>query len=246
MINNVSLETLTLLGEHQDFMESLSVMADMGAGAGKDSLWWVTQSVNDEQGELHPLNIKVHAFDTFTDPNRIAHKNILWHSKDFSNTGMPVNSLDLIWSNNSFQCSNNPLATLSHWWELLKEDGMLCLIIPYNLQLTSFRQQPRINTTIDAGAYFNYSPGNIIALLASSGFDCRGGHFKFVHGDKWMRAAVYKTLHKPQRCINWYELIENKLLPYSVEKAILSKGKFDDTDIVVEWVDHSVYNLGLS
>jgi hypothetical protein len=62
----------------------------------------------------------------------------------------------------------------------------------------------------------------------------------------WIHAAVYKTENEPQEYMNWYDLLDRKTLPLSVEKALTSKGHVSDSDIVVEWVDHSIYNLAIS
>ena len=238
--------TLTLLSQHDEFMDSIKTVADMGAGAGLDSYWWATQSMEDEEGNSVPRNIKVHAFDIFQQPGIKQHKNINWYKKDFTNTGLKPGSIDLIWSHNSFQQSMNPLATLKHWWSLLPVDGMLCLEIPFIYNLHYFRNQPRINSTAFSGNYFNYTPITTIMMLASSGFDCRGGHFKFIPDLPWIHAAVYKTKNEPQEYMNWYDLLKRKTLPLSVEKALTSKGHVSDSDIVVEWVDHSIYNLAIS
>jgi SAM-dependent methyltransferase len=237
--------TLKLLAEHDDFMDCIKTVADMGSGIGLDALWWATQQLESADDNHNLRNIKVHAVDTFVHPGAKQHSNIIWHQKDFSKTNLKPESIDLIWSHNSFQQSSNPLETLAHWWSLLPIDGMLCLEIPYIYNLHYFRNQPRINSTSYPGCYFNYTPITLMMMLASAGFDCRNGHFKFVPDVPWIHAAVYKTSHEPQQYVNWYELLNRSTLPLSVEKAITSKGHVSDSDIIVEWIDHSVYNLSI-
>ena len=82
-------------------------------------------------------------------------------------------------------------------------------------------------------------------MLASSGFDCRGGHFKFDERDPWIYAMAYKTENKPSAVSNWYQLMDKNLLPVSAEKAIHERGYLMDSDLLVEWVDHNVYSLSL-
>lgn len=237
-----SLEILELLYDHDDFMESVRTVADMGAGDGDDALWWATRSTRED--EPRPLNIKVKAVDLpVDDPDRRRHKNIDWVMSDFSNTDIPHNSIDLVWAHDSLQFTNNPIGTLSHWHSIMKTDAMLCLTIPYNHSFTNYRHENRIDTVTHSGAYFNYTISNLIVMLASCGFDCRGGHFKFSHEYPWIDAAVYKGEATPQAKMNWYELLDNKLLPVTAETAILARGYLRDSDLTLEWIDHSVYSL---
>lgn len=240
-----SLEVLNLLAEHHDFMESIKTIADMGAGVGADANWWATRASEDDQGQSRPLNIKVHAVDLDSANKNATHKNVKWHSADFSRTNLAKNSIDLIWSHDSFQYSQNPIETLHHWYDIMKQDAMLCLVVPFNFDLYFFKNQPRIIAKVEPGRYFNYTPANLILLLASAGFDCRAGHFKYEPNNPWFYAAVYKSNQKPQKYINWYDLLDTKLLPLSFEKPIMSKGYVSDTDLIVEWIDHSIYNLAL-
>ena len=240
-----SLEFLQVLESHDDFMDSITNVVDMGAGVGFDSLWWATRTAADEDGNSSDRNIKVTAIDLDIEQCLVKNKQINWLQKDFSNSGLPLDSVDILWAHNSFQYSKDPLGTLSHWYDLMKLDSMLCLSIPFNFDIWYMRDQPRINSVWQSGCYFNYTPVNLILLLASSGFDCRGGHFKYLPYEPWFHAAVYKTENKPQRMMSWYELLDKKILPISIEKAILSKGHVSDRDLIVEWIDHSTYNFSL-
>ena len=241
----MSKETLKLLHQHDDFIESIKHVVDMGAGDGTDALWWATLQSNDDEDPAD-LNIKVTAVDRGSaGVNRRTHKNIKWKNEDFTNTTIPTNSADLIWCYDSLQYSEDPIEALIHWHDLLKKDAMLCLTVPYNLMLRPFRDSSRIDSVYKPGAYFNFTPANLILLLASAGYDCREGHFKFVYGEPWIHAAVYKGTADPQAYMNWYELMENKMLPPSAEKAIKATGQLKDSDLVVEWIDHNVYALSM-
>lgn len=236
------LETLKLLYDHDDFMSSLKTVADMGAGVGQDSIWWATRTTRDD--EPRPLNIKVYSVDhKWEGIERLTHKNVTWITKDFSETGIAKESIDLIWAHDCLQYSKDPLKTLAHWNSLLSEDAMLCLEIPYNHEIISHAHDQRIDTVVYPGCYFNYTPANLILLLASSGFDCRGGHFRFHPTLGWIQAAVYK-IAEPQVLMDWYGLLDKKLLPPSAENAIHKTGKLRDSDLLVEWIDHAVYGIG--
>jgi trans-aconitate methyltransferase len=109
----------------------------MGAGEAHDSLWWANAYILDDSNNKIPLKLKVHSFDIDTAIELPSHPNIFYSNKDFNNTGLKENSIDLVWSHNSFQCSKNPLATLAHWWYIMRKDAMLCLTIPNNFQLSN-------------------------------------------------------------------------------------------------------------
>jgi hypothetical protein len=56
--------TLDVLYEHDDFMESVGRVADLGAGPdGLDAVWWATATTRDDPPQ--PLNIQVVAVDQF-------------------------------------------------------------------------------------------------------------------------------------------------------------------------------------
>jgi hypothetical protein len=127
----------------------------------------------------------------------------------------------------------------------MRIDAMLCLTIPNNQRMRQFRDFFRIDNTVMPGSYYNFSPASLILMLASCGFDCRYSHFKFETDGEWLHAAVYKSKHAPQAQMNWYELLDKKLLPDSAEKAILARGYLRDSDLRVEWIDHSIYALNM-
>jgi SAM-dependent methyltransferase len=238
-----SLEILNLLYDHDDYMESIKTVADMGAGEGWDSIWWASRQSRDED-EPRDLNIKVFAIDKNT-AGRRPFNNVTWMTEDFSDTGLKDNSIDMVWAHDCLQFSPNPLGTLEHWHNIMKKDAMLMVCVPYMQTLRSFRNEYRIDTLIKSGVYFNWSMGNLIMMLASSGFDCRHAHFKFSPDSPWLYAAVYKTDTKPKKCASWYELLDTGLLPITVEDVIQRTGELKDSDITVEWIDHSIYSLAL-
>jgi hypothetical protein len=73
---------LNLLREHDTFMESISSVADMGAGACLDTLWWAQATTRDDVRD--PLNLQCYAVDQrpklidFDQPT-----NMLYIQKDF-------------------------------------------------------------------------------------------------------------------------------------------------------------------
>jgi SAM-dependent methyltransferase len=244
MIPRHNQSLLDQLFEHDDFMLQLKNIADMGAGQGNEAYWWATQQTRDED-EPTDLNIRVHAVDAVALPGRQSHRNIDWQIQDYADTGLGERSLDLICAFDSLQCTANPLRALSHWHSLLRQDGMLAITLPYNHSIHTFRGETRIDSIVQPGCYYNHGPASLLLMLASAGFDCRYSHFNFYHGMDYMQAIVYRGEAEPQIRMDWYDLIDRKLLPVSVEKAIETTGVLRDSDIIVEWIDRNVHNLAI-
>lgn len=235
-----SCETLNVLNQYQDFMDGIKTVADMGCGAGLDASWWA--NLTSDNGV--PRNIKVHAIDiNLQGQSIIHHPNISYINTEYSNTGIAKESVDLIWAHDSLQYSLNPLATLLHWWDLLRDDGMLIVTLPYNFTVNTHLDIAKVDATYTMGCYQNYTLSSLIMHLAATGFDCRNSHFKIDRTRGWLHAAVYKLPTSPNPYMNWYEMCERQLLLPSIEQEIFRKGSFNDTDIVCEWIDRSQYML---
>ena len=231
---------LNHLYEYDSFLDSIQTVADMGCGIGVDSYWWATLPKIDES----PRNIKVNAVDNALDLIRCyQHENINYIAADFSNSGLPLNSQNLIWAHNSLQYSLNPLTTLSHWHDILTVDGMLVISVPYYFYMNTHNDITNVSTTYVNGCFFNWTMGNLIMSLAATGFDCREAHFKIDRTENWLQAAVYKLPKKHPINTNWYDLLP--YLPLTVEQALIKKGTFQESDIQVTWIDRSQYMLNI-
>ena len=81
--------------------------------------------------------------------------------------------------------------------------------------------------------------------LASAGFDCRDAHFQFDKENGWLRAAVYKTNDTPRMYTSLYELKETNRLPYCLDAILDGIDNFNESDLMLEWIDRSQSILGL-
>jgi SAM-dependent methyltransferase len=239
-----SVPVLSLLGEHHDFMESLSSVALMEDATGEDAAWFADyqSDVNDKSTKL---NIKLSVYGK---QNRIRNANkrpkMTFVNCDIAATGTAAESYDLIWAKNCLNTTVNPIETLRHWWSLLKEDGMLCLSVP---QTAFIDDLSRWQIYGYSGQYYSWNLVNLIQMLAVNGFDCRDAHFKQTRHDPHIWAAVYKSSHKPldPTTTNWYQLQEAGLTPASLDKCIQSFGYVKHEFLKVEWLDHTVYDLAI-
>lgn len=233
-----SLRTLDALYQYDDFMESIATLADLGCGSGEDLEWWATRTTRDEQAPV-PLNIKCTGVDQIDTPS-IARKypNITYQKTDFEGTiNPPKEKFDILWCHDAFQYCINPLQTLSNWWHITSDGGMLAIIVPqtinYNRRLTTVYQP--------SGCFYHYTIINLIHMLSATGWDCKNGFFLQRPDDAWLQAIVYKSNIQPQdpKKVTWYSLREQKLLPDSVDQSVFRHGHPEQQDLILPWIDKS-------
>lgn len=236
-----SLQTLNTLYEFDDFMVSIDTLADIGCGTGKDIEWWATRTTRDEVPV--PLNIKCTGIDMLESlPVAKRYNNITYQKTDFEDVIHPPKKLfDVLWCHDSFQYCINPIATLSKWWHITADNGMLILIVP---QTTNINQR-HMQFNVHSGSFYHYTTVNLIHMLAVAGWDCKSGFFLKQPHDSWIHAIVYKSPHEPvdPRKTSLYNLIDKNLLPESAERGINKHGYLRQQDLVLPWVDKSLMSL---
>lgn len=237
-----SLSVLELLGEHHEFIETIKNVAVMNDETSADSAWWSDYRLDPQSANSHML------IKNFVKQNRSRstnkRKNIKVIECDFSDTGEKSNTFEIIWANNCLQKSINPIKTLTHWWDILKEDGMLVVNVPQSSFIDDLSMW---QVRGYSGEYFSWNIVNLIQNLAVCGFDCRDGHFKQQQHDPYIWAAVYKGSVPPMdpAKTNWYHLKEANLTPHSLDSCIERFGFVKQEFLKVEWLNHSVYDIGL-
>jgi SAM-dependent methyltransferase len=235
-----SLETLNILQQYTDWIKNIQNVAVMGAGAGLDALWWA--QLTDPDGTS--LDINVTAVEINPDVNKmIGHPKIKWMYSDFNSVEMTAQ--DLIWCHDSFQFTLDPMGTLLHWYNLLRPDGMLCMQVPYSLGVNKANNLDKVNYVVNPGVYFTHTISSLIVQLAATGFDCRDAHFQLDKQRGYINLAVYKTSVTPDYTRNLYDLKDTGRLPASLDDIIESKGFFEETDLVLQWLDRSVQILAV-
>jgi hypothetical protein len=235
-----SLKTLNALYEYDDFMSSIVTVADLGCGDGLDIEWWATRTTRDDSPQ--PLNINCTGVDVL-DELLVAQQypNVTYQKTDFEGPVYPpstTNKFDILWSHDSFQYAMNPVQTLSNWWEIASEGGMLAVIVP---QTTNIRRH-QLAFTQKSGCYYHYTMVNLIHMLATAGWDCKHGFFLKSPRDPWLHAIVYKSEHAPMnpRTTTWFDLMEKQLLPDSADRSVYAHSELNQQDLVLPWLDHSL------
>lgn len=234
-----SLETLELLYGHDDFMDSIKSVADVGCGKGLDIEWWATRETREEIPKPH--NYDCYAIDWA--PNTVKAglpNNVTVIEGDF-NKPVLEKRVDIIWAHDCFQYSTNPIATLRNWNSMMHENGMLILQVPQCVNIEHKRYAARTYSYQP----FSYNITNLIYLLACNGFDCNDGMFIKTAGDPWIKCAVYKATEPLEvRDTSWYDLVETKLLPKSAVQGIDKYGYLRQEDIVTRWIDSRITEFG--
>ena len=227
-----------LLYDHDDFMDSIQRIMDVGCGYGDDIVWWAEAETRDDVPEPH--NYTCIALDKNIKNYNSRHvkpKNIhaIEADVDTYKISRPV---DLIWCHNTLNYVENPAHTLRKFNEFLVPGGVLILSVPqmpnieYNRLVTNcYPMQPVV---------FNIT--NLIYMLACAGFDCKDGLFMKEPDSPWLNVMVYKSDHAPviSTDTTWYELMAKKLLPNTADVAINKFGFLPQNELVTRWIDQSI------
>mgnify|MGYP000729949324 CR=1 FL=1 len=231
---------LDLLYGYDSFLDSLSIVADMGCGAGLDVEWWATLETRDEPPE--PRNYIVYAIDKqqrLEDSARLP--NVIPIEADFESERVIPRNCDLLWSHDSFQYCLNPLGTLRRWNEQMNVNGMMVLSLPQNIHY----QYNRLQNNSYSGVYYNHNIVSLTYMLAVNGFDCRDAYFYKNINDPWLYAAVYKSNVAPMdpATTTWYDLADRNLINDSAMASLNKYGFVKQEDLVTVWLDKDFYRM---
>jgi len=239
--HNHSLETLTWLHEHDDFMASINTLVDLGCGAGIDLEWWATRTTRDERSE--PLNIKCTGIDLLDTPPIVKkYNNITYQRTDFEDSiyTPKKQKYDVLWCHDAFQYVLNPLETLKLWWSIAEPGAMLCLVLPQTTNL-----EHRNLSIIQPAGFHHYTLVNLIHMLAITGWDCASGFFLKRANNPWLHAVIYRSDTEPMDPkTSWYQLAETGLLPESAMVSINKYGFLNQSDLVLPWLDKNLIWYG--
>lgn len=237
-----SLRVLNDLYEHDDFMESVGRVMDLGCGReALDLQWWATRTTRDD--DPTPLNIRctgVDLIDSLSSEAKIA--NITYLRNDLETLQQIKHGQDILWCHDVFQYMINPMQCLVNWRQLCARDGMLVLVLPQTTNIEFSRQafdQP-------SGCYYNHTMVSLIHMLAVAGWDCSSGFFLKRPNDPWLHAIVYNSnqVSMDPRSTTWYHLAEKNLLPASAVESVNKYGYLRQHDLVLPWIDKSLSWMG--
>ena len=235
-----SLSTLELLYQHDDLMDSIKSVADVGCGTGLDIKWWAENHTRDDE-PIH-RNIKCYAVDTAPAINYKKPKNLHIIEKDFTTEPFLPTKVDLIWSHDSLGYVLNPYETLGVWNRQMKAGGMIAVILPQMHNI----EYKRVSCNMFPGHFYNFNIINLVYMLACAGFDCKDGLFYKAENDPWLHTIAYKSKHKPMNPLttSWHDLVSKKLLPDSFDESIERYNTVrNQPHLVLRWVNGSKFDL---
>jgi SAM-dependent methyltransferase len=239
--SNQADEFLKLLSSYGSFVESIDSVCDMGSGFGEDLEWWATLALLDDDDNEIPLNIKCTGVDLHSDKTSLLAQridNIVYEKRDFEKPS--TGKYDVIWSNNSFQYSVNPVETLKVWREQLTEGGMIAMTVPS----TTYTNGNKIFIKQDPQVYHHFTTVNLIHMFAINGLEIA---FMQQHlNDPWIRLVAYKTKHEPMdpQTTTWYDLMGKQLLPHAAEECVHNYGYLRQDQLTLPWLDKSLRWFG--
>jgi len=230
---------LDLLYGYDDFLESVTTVADLGCGGGLDINWWAT--LTNKEDPFEPYNFDCYAVDI--DTNRLVvdlPENVTVIKGDFETALLPK-PVDVLWCHDAFQYAINPLSTLKLWNQQMNVNGMMILTIP---QQINYHHNRLVHRTMN-GCYYNYTYGNLMYMLAINGFDCRDAYFYKRRENPWIYAAVYKNSENflDPRTTNWQHLADQGLINDNCIASVNSYGYLRQEDIVHAWLDKDYYSV---
>jgi SAM-dependent methyltransferase len=237
-----SLQILELLYAYDSFLDSLTVVADMGCGAGLDAEWWATLETRDDPPEPH--NYIVYAVDedlSKINKDILKLPNLKTIQKNFEDDNLFPRLVDLMWCHDSFQYAVNPMQTLKRWSNAMSENGMLVMAMPQNIHYL----YNRMHNNSPSGVYYNHNITSLIYMLAVNGFDCKDAYFYKNMNDPWLYAAVYKSGHAPMdpHKTSWHDLVDMELVNDSIKQSLNKNNYVRQEDILTTWLDKGFYRI---
>jgi len=227
---------LTDLYEYNEFMESISMMVDLGCQSeALDLQWWANAETNDDTHE--PLGIKCIGVNQI-DKLVVKHKGISFQRQDVQEFNKNKKLFDVLWCYDVIQYLTHPYQALANWWHVAAQDAMMIIAVPQttNVEFNMLEYNAQINHK------YHFTMPMLIYMLAVNGWDCKSGFFKKHIGDPWMYAIVYRSNTEPMNpaLTNLYNLAEETdLLPESAVKSIHKYGMLRQRDLFLPWIDKS-------
>ena len=216
----------------QDLFVNMLHVCDFGCGDGFNTQWWCDQAPYDDADPYanHTKVSGIDLIDSKTDKFDRTQGDIL---------SMPYkdDEFNLGWCHYTLQQLKDPVLGLIEMKRVMTDYSLLFVTVPqpldteYNRLKTKFSQFDRVFYTLPI----------LITHLAMAGWDCRGGYFLKEENNRDIFAVVkpmreWKAPNDPYE-LNMYDLMDRKVLPESTDDMIKSKGYFDETVLLLKWMN---------
>jgi len=222
------------LEQHEEFMSSIDTVVDLKTDTGLDILWWATRT-----DENVPRNYNCIGVDSSSEVVHAKNKTASYKNVKILNsiTDIEQGVVDVLFAKNDLAYSLNPLNTLSQYHQVMSDGGMLVICLPYTVN----NIYNEFKGTSDSGCYFHYMPGNIMLMMAVSGFDCSDSRLYVYPGDQYFWIVGYKVDQTITTNNNLYEIAESGLIPQEATNFINRFGYLNDDCLIGKWFNGSNY-----
>lgn len=237
-----SLKVLNELYEHDDFMESVGRVIDLGCSRDAlDITWWATRTTRDDIAV--PLNISCTGVDLVENIDTTARQaGVSYIKQDIETLNHTKKGYDILWCHDTFQYMINPLQCLSNWWHIANPGAMFVLMVPQTTNIEFQRQA----FDLPNGCYYNHTIVSLMYMLATTGWDCASGFFQKKPADPWINIITYRSNNQPRDPKNttWYDLADLGMIPPSAVESLNRYGYVRQRDLLLPWLDKSLSYFG--
>jgi SAM-dependent methyltransferase len=210
-------------------------ICDFGCGDGSITQWFCNQAPFDENDQYanYTKVSGIDLIDSKTDKFDRVQGDIL---------SMPYkdDEFNMGWCHHTLQQLKDPVQGLIEIRRVMTDYSLLLLAVPQTLDM----EYNRLKSKFDQYDRNYYNLPILIRHLAMSGWDCQGGYFQKLENNRNIYAVV-----KPAR--NWNEpddpfdltmvdLMDRGVLPKSTHKMIQSKNYFDETALLLTWMNGTI------
>ena len=231
-------ETVQSVISNQLF-ESMLHVCDFGCGDGSITDWWVQQAPRNEKNP-NANYTKVSGIDL------IDRKTDKFDFKCGDILKMPYDddSFNIGWCHYTLQQLKDPIQGLLEMRRVLTPYSLLFLTVPQTLDT----EYGRLKTKFNQYDRTFYNLPTLITHLAMTGWNCNKGYFLKPFNDRNIHAIIkpiqdWEEIDNPMD-LNHAALVERGALPECTHDMIKAHGYFDETCLLLPWMNGSLTNYG--
>lgn len=219
----------------KQLFDNMLHVCDLGCGDGSNTEWWCDQAPYTESAPYanHTKVSGIDLIDRKTDKFDFTCGDIL-------NMPYKDDEFNIGWCHHTLQQLKDPIKGLLEIRRVLTPFSLLFITVPQTLD-TEFG---RLKTKFGRYDRNFYTLPTFINQLAITGWDCRKGYFLKNFNDRNIYGIV-----KPKQ--DWEEpddpmdlgpvdLMEREVLPESTDDMIKEKGYFDESALMLTWMNGSI------
>jgi len=223
----------------KQLFENMLHVCDFGCGDGSITDWWIQQAPYDEK-QPYANHTKVSGIDLI---DRNTDK-FNFTCGDILNMPYKDDEFNLGWCHHTLQQLKDPIQGLLEIRRVMTPWSLLFLTVPQTLDT----EYGRLKTKFSQYDRNYYTLPTLITQLAMTGWDCKKGYFLKQFNDRNIHAIVkpakdWEEIDNPMD-LNHAALVERDVLPECTHDMIKSHGYFDESCLLLAWMNGSLTNYG--